>query len=106
MIRSRAITQSAKDEPCSICSSRGTTVFAHSNFSMHGKGRSIKAHDIFGAYLCHKCHTLYDSGVMPSEIFFRAMSKTQVRLVECGIMKIDGVEPENAQSKIVTHPMC
>lgn len=35
---------------------------AHSNQMRHGKGTSIKAHDVFHAALCHECHRALDSG--------------------------------------------
>jgi len=40
----------------------GTIVAAHSNQSKHGKGMSIKAHDCFVAFLCHRCHHEIDQG--------------------------------------------
>ena len=30
----------------------------------------MKAHDLFGAYLCHKCHTVFDEGKMPEHTFY------------------------------------
>lgn len=35
---------------------------AHSNQSCHGKGLSLKAHDVFHAALCHPCHAALDQG--------------------------------------------
>lgn len=59
--RSKKLTQSAKHESCVACGANdGTIVWAHSNSQKHGKGMGIKAHDLFGAYLCHRCHKLYD----------------------------------------------
>ena len=61
--RSKKLTQSAKHESCVSCGADDSTiVWAHSNEQRHGKGMGIKAHDLFGAYLCHKCHTAYDQG--------------------------------------------
>jgi hypothetical protein len=37
-------------------------VAAHSNQAKHGKGRSIKASDVFVASLCHHCHFEIDQG--------------------------------------------
>jgi hypothetical protein len=60
--RNKKLTQSAKNEECVSCGTYDNTiVWAHSNESGHGKGMSLKAHDIFGAYLCMKCHQLFDS---------------------------------------------
>lgn len=61
--RNKKLTQSAKNERCVSCGADdGTIVWAHSNSQKHGKGMAIKAHDLFGAYLCHKCHSSYDGG--------------------------------------------
>ncbi len=35
---------------------------AHSNQSKHGKGMSIKAHDVFHVASCHSCHAELDQG--------------------------------------------
>lgn len=60
--RSKKLTQSAKNESCVSCGADdGTIVWAHSNEQRHGKGMGIKAHDLFGAYLCHQCHFNYDN---------------------------------------------
>lgn len=40
----------------------GTVCAAHSNEARHGKGRSIKASDVYVASLCHKCHSDLDQG--------------------------------------------
>lgn len=59
--RSKKLTDSAKYESCVSCGADDETiVWAHSNLLRHGKGTAIKAHDLFGAYLCHFCHNLYD----------------------------------------------
>lgn len=49
--------------PCQYCRIiDGTVCGAHSNQSKHGKGRGIKASDIYCASLCYKCHAMLDSG--------------------------------------------
>ena len=61
MYRNKKLTNSAKNEACvSCCANDGTIVWAHSNRYLHGKGRGQKAHDLFGAYLCHNCHKWFD----------------------------------------------
>lgn len=52
----------AKNAPCAICCSYGTTVSAHSNYSEHGKAMGRKADDSFIAFLCHSCHADIDQG--------------------------------------------
>jgi len=60
--RNKKLTQSAKHESCVSCGANdGTIVWAHSNSQRHGKGMGIKAHDLFGCYLCFKCHSDYDA---------------------------------------------
>jgi len=72
--RSKKLTQSAKHESCVACGADdGTVVWAHSNEQRHGKGMGIKAHDLFGAYLCHRCHSYYDSNPMDSYTWLRDM---------------------------------
>lgn len=61
-VRSFALLKAAREIPCQCCGAQdGTIVAAHSNQAIHGKGRSIKASDIYIASLCAKCHTMVDS---------------------------------------------
>jgi hypothetical protein len=39
-----------------------TTVAAHSNQLIHGKGRGLKADDCMTVWACHRCHEYLDSG--------------------------------------------
>lgn len=56
-VRSPALMKAYRLIPCQSCGADdGTVVGAHSNHACHGKGRSIKASDIYCASLCHKCH--------------------------------------------------
>ena len=72
--RNKKLTQSAKHERCVSCGADdGTIVWAHSNMQRHGKGMGIKAHDLFGAYLCSQCHFKYDNGAwsrQDAEVWF------------------------------------
>lgn len=62
-VRSKALLVACREIPCQSCGvADGTVVASHSNQSRHGKGRSIKASDIYVASLCHKCHTDLDQG--------------------------------------------
>ena len=47
---------------CQHCGRDGTVQAAHSNWSEHGKGRGIKASDIYTAALCQDCHQELDQG--------------------------------------------
>lgn len=94
------ITDSARGKECllhlpGVC--RGgteTTVWAHSNRYLDGKGRGIKAHDHNGAYACYWCHAVYDRQMqrpagLPLETveseFTRAMGESQQLLIEQGL---------------------
>jgi hypothetical protein len=61
-IRSRKLLQAVASLPCMHCGAHGLTQAAHSNASQHGKGRGIKASDVFTAALCTTCHQEIDSG--------------------------------------------
>lgn len=83
----------AKDMPCVLCHRQdGTTVWAHSNDSRHGKGTGLKAHDVFGAALCFECHTALDSGAglraTKRDIFQEAMEKTWLYLWREGLVQV------------------
>jgi len=40
-----------------------TTVAAHSNQLIHGKGRGLKADDCMSVWACHRCHEWLDQGI-------------------------------------------
>jgi len=89
--RSKKLTQSAKHESCVSCGADdGTVVWAHSNHQKHGKGMGIKAHDLFGAYLCHGCHHYYDNGMWPNvdrnEWFIHQWEKSMIRACTKGYL--------------------
>lgn len=46
---------------CQSCGRGGPSQAAHSNRAEHGKGRSIKASDIYTAALCPRCHDTVDN---------------------------------------------
>lgn len=49
--------------PCCVCGMGPRSQAAHSNFSEHGKGRSIKADDKYTIPLCHSCHANLDQNL-------------------------------------------
>jgi len=60
--RSKKHLQNVAELPCQNCYIEGQTQAAHSNWAEHGKGRGIKASDIFTAALCQTCHAELDQG--------------------------------------------
>lgn len=72
-VRSKRLMEMYRTIPCQICGADdGTVCGAHSNQSKHGKGRGIKASDIYCASLCHKCHHSLDFGRASREYKERA----------------------------------
>ena len=100
--RNRKLLDLAEGQACANCGADdGTVVAAHSNMSVHGKGKSIKSHDVFTAHLCYRCHMWLDqgSGMDPTDIYnctrhdkdlmFRAaMEHTWLHLWQSGRVKV------------------
>jgi hypothetical protein len=90
-IRSPKLLKACRAIPCQHCGRQdGTVVAAHSNQAKHGKGRGIKASDVFVASLCFVCHAELDQGVGMLLAERRAMwdaahHKTKVELVRRGL---------------------
>jgi hypothetical protein len=59
-VRSRPLLNAIKSLPCQHCGACAPSDPAHSNSSCHGKGKAIKASDVFCAALCRSCHRLVD----------------------------------------------
>ncbi|HLP99190.1 MAG TPA: nuclease domain-containing protein [Sideroxyarcus sp.] len=90
----------ANGMPCQNCEAEdGTTVFAHSNMAEHGKCKGRKAHSLFGAFLCVRCHSWLDQGKGRDptgvwqgdrqdkrEMFLKAMFRTQIILLRDGVI--------------------
>jgi Protein of unknown function (DUF1364) len=90
-LRIATLRDSARTETCTHCGADdGTIVWAHSNALAHGRGASFKAHDLMGAYLCHRCHDLVDgrAGALTKQqkrfMFIEAWAASMVRLIEKG----------------------
>jgi len=71
--------------PCQNCYKEGETQAAHSNQSIHGKAKSLKASDEFVAALCQKCHYEVDQGKTlskeeKSQMWHNAFVRTKVLL--------------------------
>ena len=99
-IRSKKLRDSAMGQECTmripgICNGDpSTTVWAHSNMGIHGKGKSVKASDVFGCFACEACHRWLDSGstgrAEKVTAFYDAMSRSWQILIDMGIIKVEG----------------
>lgn len=58
--RSKALLQSARDQPCTLCSTTESTVACHLRSVAFGSGTGIKCPDYYTAWLCQSCHSLVD----------------------------------------------
>jgi hypothetical protein len=86
-LRSKKHLQNVASLPCQTCGIEGQTQAAHSNWSEHGKGRSIKASDEFTAALCQTCHAELDQGSHLSkeqrrQMWDRAFERTKQKLMD------------------------
>jgi len=82
-VRSKYITESARDETCTWpgCNAPAQC-WAHSNLGSDGKGIGIKSSDIFGSFLCHSHHLLYDkTGKKHQYDFDQSMKRSWERLI-------------------------
>lgn len=75
------------------------TQAAHSNEAIHGKGRAIKASDVFTAALCFECHQELDQGKKWTReerqtIWRAAWVKTVTALVKLGDWPMDVPIPD------------
>lgn len=76
-----------------VCNGReDTTVAAHSNMLMHGKGRGHKASDWAHCWACSACHTWYDQGPAPRAekelAFLHGALRTYGALLESGKLEV------------------
>lgn len=96
--RNRALLDTANGQDCTLMFAHSaghdpkTTVACHSNQSIHGKGKSIKAHDCYIAYGCANCHSILDTdGITSREYrngrFANAMAATRFRMFDRGIIR-------------------
>lgn len=103
-IRSKAIRQAAKDEPCTLCGTNdGTTVFCHLNEGWAGKCMGQKADDLGGGFFaCYSCHLKYDknSGDIDPAMVLRSVYRTLVRLYELGIIRISNEKTKTVKEKM------
>jgi len=99
-VRSRLLCVAFRLLPCQHCGiDDGTVVGAHSNWACHGKGRGIKASDIYQASLCSVCHSEIDQGSRLIErerkaLWWTAHAKSLTLLISQGHWP-DNIEPPN-----------
>lgn len=93
--RSKKLLALARDRPCVLCGSKGTTVAAHANSVALGKGRGIKAPDCCIAYVCQEHHdqidgkaTLNSAYATPFEMWQWAHTKTVLLWFSEGIVEV------------------
>lgn len=80
----KKLLAAAQDSPhcmSCLCDNDGTIVAAHSNQLRDGKGTGIKAKDYRVAYLCHRCHSIIDSGNGTRAEKFRAWDEAHLNTV-------------------------
>ena len=85
-IRSQKLLKAVASLRCQHCGNSEGVQAAHSNWSEHGKGRGIKASDIYTAALCLRCHFEIDQGSnltreQRKEMWLNAHRKTVETLV-------------------------
>jgi hypothetical protein len=99
-VRSEKLRQSAKGEDCLVripgCpSDPAQTIWSHYRGSAGGKGGSIKATDIAGAYACTYCDAVYDGqtprpdGMTKAEVdlaWLEGHVRSLVRLQQKGLL--------------------
>jgi hypothetical protein len=96
--RSKKHLKNVASLPCQHCGLEGQTQAAHSNMAVHGKGRGIKASDVFAAALCFACHHDLDAGhsltkEQKQKMFFAALKSTWIELQKRGLILIDSPDP-------------
>ena len=97
-LRSKSHRMAVAALDCQLCGKAGPSQCSHSNQAIHGKGRGIKASDIYTAALCPRCHEMVDSsylltGEERQALWDQAYQKTQVAL---------GVFPSTASARLFT----
>lgn len=90
-VRNAALRQACRSLPCQHCGISDSSVCgAHSNWAVHGKGKSIRASDQYIAAMCVGCHYALDQGPHMSrqerfEMWDAAHRNTVVELIRRGL---------------------
>jgi hypothetical protein len=61
-LRDKAHLKRVAALPCQLCFIEGQSQASHSNQASMGKGRGIKASDLYTAAICQRCHYEIDQG--------------------------------------------
>lgn len=107
-VRSEKLLVACRALACQHCGQDdGTVVAAHSNEAAHGKGRSIKASDIYVASLCYRCHMALDQGSRMTKeerqtVWLKAHLKTVAQLIKRGLWPPNIPQPDSATYSIAT----
>lgn len=101
-VRSKKLLEACRQIACQHCGrDDGTVVAAHSNQAIHGKGKSIKASDVFVAALCFWCHAEIDQGSKLDQetrvaIWTRAWVRTVAELQRRGLWPAEIPVPDTS----------
>lgn len=98
-VRSRPLLDAIKALDCQHCGARGPSDPAHSNQAAHGKGKGIKASDVFAAALCRADHNELDQGSRLSQdervtLWTNAWRKTVRELLKRGTWPLNVPVPD------------
>ena len=95
-VRSKKLTNIARNQPCSVLlpfktHNSETSVWAHCNEAAKGKGAMLKSQDVFGAISCAECHFEIDQGFQYTreekrEYMRQGMRRTRQYLIAQGLI--------------------
>ena len=111
----KALRNLARGAPCTIqipgiCNGDPeTSVWAHSNHDRHGHGKSIKAHDVFGAISCSACHFEIDQGKHlnrweKQDYWIKGFEETLLYIWTNGLVGVAGANSRVQKPKEVARP--
>lgn len=95
-VRDTRLRDMCRAMACQYCGASGPgagVTWAHSNQSKHGKGRSIKASDIYVAALCHTCHAWVDQGGGTHAVIVSVWDQAHAKTIETATR--DGIWPSD-----------
>lgn len=98
-VRSRPLLNAIKTLDCQHCGARGPSDPAHSNQAAHGKGKGVKASDVFAAALCRADHDAIDQGSRLTHdervtLWTNAWRKTVRELLKQGLWPVNVPVPD------------